>query len=270
MIELIENHPLTHNNYFNDTNYVSNSMLNLLSKSPAYLRYELDNPSKPTQAMKFGSAFHMNVLQPKEFNKNYAILPKLDKRTKKGKEEYAAFLLSNLDKKVISEMDYEIIEQMTLKLRRDSLVNNLLKNGETEQIIVWKNSEFNVYCRGMIDYYRQKHGIIIDLKTTQDCSYQAFKKSILKFNYHKQAAYYADAVGADEFYIVAIEKTAPYLMNVFQISEGLLREGRKLYRKQLEIFSHCREHNYWPEYGYDYYNYESERTIQIIDSNILD
>ena len=78
-------HNLTHDNYYQNTDYVSNSMLNhLTGKSPEYFRFMMNNPQKATPAMKFGSAFHMNVLQPKEFNKNYAVSPKFDKRTKQA------------------------------------------------------------------------------------------------------------------------------------------------------------------------------------------
>ena len=103
-MKLIENHNLTHHNYYQDTEYVSNSMLNnLTGKSPEYFRFAMDNPQPTTPAMKFGSAIHMNVLQPEEFHINYAITPKFDKRTKQGKVDYAEFVNSNMLKTVISE-----------------------------------------------------------------------------------------------------------------------------------------------------------------------
>lgn len=269
MQHLIDSHTLDHNNYYEDTDYVSNSMLNLLDKSPAYFRYVMDHPIRPTQAMKFGSAFHMNVLQPNEFQKEYAISPKFDKRTKIGKEKFAEFQSENINKKVITESDYEIMEQMTSKIYRESLTKELLTNGESEKIIVWQNQQFNVNCKGMIDYFREKNGILIDLKTTQDSSYHAFKRTIQKYNYHKQAAFYCDALAAHEFYIIAIEKTPPYLLNVFQIGEKLLDEGRQMYKRQLEIYVNCVENNYWPDYGYDFYNSDSVREVQLIDIDTI-
>jgi hypothetical protein len=88
-MKLIEDHNLTHDSYYNDTEYVSNSMLNnLTGKSPEYFKHMLDNPQPATPAMKFGSALHMNVLQPEEFEKHYVVSPKFDKRTKKGRADY--------------------------------------------------------------------------------------------------------------------------------------------------------------------------------------
>ena len=68
---------------------------NLTGKSPEYFRFAMDNPQPTTPAMKFGSAIHMNVLQPEEFHINYAVAPKFDKRTKQGKANHAEFVNSN-------------------------------------------------------------------------------------------------------------------------------------------------------------------------------
>ena len=218
----ILDHKLTHNNYYDDTEYVSNSMLShLTGKSPEYFRFMMDNPQPATPAMKFGSAIHMNVLQPEEFNNHYAIAPKLDKRTKQGKADYAEFTNNNMFKTVISESDYALIEQMTDKLMRDSDAKTLISKGVKEKIIAWNNEEYDINCKGMLDVYREDSGIIVDLKTTQDSSYYGFASSVRKFKYYKQAAFYLDAVGAQEFYIVAIEKNPPFSINIIQIGDAL-------------------------------------------------
>ena len=269
-MKLIENHNLTHSNYYNDTEYVSNSMLNnLTGKSPEYFRFAMDNPQPTTPAMKFGSAIHMNVLQPEEFNNNYAVAPKFDKRTKQGKADYAEFIKNNILKTTISEDNYNLIEQMTDKLMRDQDAKLMLTNGLKEHIIAWENEEHNVKCRGMLDVYNKDADIIVDLKTTQDSSYYGFASSVKKFKYYKQAAFYLDAVKAQEFYIVAIEKNPPFSINIIQIGNDLLDYGREMYNNQLEIYKYCIDNDYWPSEGYDYLNKNSERTIHIIDFDIL-
>lgn len=269
-MKLIKDHNLSHHNYYQDTEYVSNSMLsNLTGKSPEYFRFALDNPQPSTPAMKFGSALHMNVLQPKEFNKHYAVSPKFDKRTKQGKADYAEFVKSNLLKTVISEQDYHLIEQMTEKLMRDDDAKLMLTNGLKEQIIVWENEEHDVKCRGMLDVYNKDANIIVDLKTTQDSSYYGFASSVRKFKYYKQAAFYMDAVKAHEFYIVAIEKSPPFSINIIQIGDDLLDKGRELYNRDLEIYKYCTDNDYWPSQGFDYLDKKSERSIHIMNENIL-
>ena len=267
-MKLLKN-KLTHNDYYQSSEYVSNSMLNNLSgQSPEYFRFRMDHPQLATPAMKFGSALHMNVLQPEEFNKHYAVSPKFDKRTKIGKAEYAEFVKKNFFKICITEAEFEMIEQMTMKLMKDSTIKKLLTGGEKEKIITWHNETHDVECKGMIDCYKEKANIIIDLKTTQDASYNGFKRSILKYKYHKQAAFYMDAIGADEFYIIAIEKSPPFNMNVIQIGADMIDDGRYMYNQELEIYNYCMENDYWPGQGYDYLDKESERTIHIMTNEI--
>ena len=267
---LIENHNLTHSNYYNDKDYVSNSILNYLSNnSPEYCRYMMDNPQPATSAMKFGSALHMNVLQPEEFNKHYAIAPKFDKRTKQGKQDAAEFANNNMFKTVLSGKDYDLIEMLTLKLMKDSDAKTLLTNGLKEHIIAWHNEEYDIKCRGMLDVYRPDQNIIVDLKTTQDSSYNAFASSVRKFKYYKQAAFYMDAVRAQEFYIVAIEKNPPFSINIIELGEDLLDRGREMYNRELEIYKYCMDNDYWPSEGFDYLDKNSERTIHIMNEDIL-
>tara|TARA_R110000796_G_scaffold17226_8_gene53235 strand:- start:708 stop:1511 length:804 start_codon:yes stop_codon:yes gene_type:complete len=267
-MKLTEN-KLTHNNYFSSEKYISNSMLNNISVSPEHFMFKMDNPQPSTPAMKLGSAIHMNVLQPEEFNKNYAVSPKFDRRTKIGKEDYKNFVNNNLSKTVISESDFEIIEQITMKLMKDKMVKSLLQQGEPEKIITWHNEHYDVNCKGMLDYYREGADMIIDLKTTQDASYNGFMRSVKKYKYHKQAAFYLDAVKAQRFFIIAVEKSPPFAINVFELSENMLDEGRDMYNHELEIYEYCTKSDYWPGVGYDPLDKNSERIIHILGEEIL-
>ena len=148
---------------------------------------------------------------------------------------------------------------------RDSTVNRLLTSGEAEKIISWHNEHYNVNCKGMLDYHRDD--MIIDLKTTQDASYNGFMRSVRKYKYHKQAAYYMDAVKAYRFIIIAIEKTPPFSINVFELGDDMIDEGRDMYNHELEIYKYCEENDYWPGAGFDPLDKESERTIHILENH---
>ena len=121
----------------------------------------------------------------------------------------------------------------------------------------------------MLDIYKKDFGIIVDLKTTQDSSYNGFASSVRKFKYYKQAAFYMDAVRAQEFYIVAIEKSPPFSINIIQIGDELLDKGRELYNRDLEVYKYCTDNDYWPGEGFDYLDKKSERTIHIMNDDIL-
>ena len=256
---------LTHHNYYEDREYVSNSMLSNISVSPEYFKHMYDNQQSPTPAMKLGSAIHMMILEPMKFTQHYAIQPKFDKRTKQGKIDSAEFEKQNQFKTIISESDYALCEQICFTAMRDDTVSKLLQNGEAEKIITWTNKSYDVKCKGMLDYHRDN--MIIDIKTTKDCSYNGFMKSMRQYKYHKQAAFYMDAVKADRFFIIAIEKTAPFAINIFELGDDMIEEGRDMYNSELEIYKYCMDNDYWPGTGYDPLNNKSERTIHILSNN---
>ena len=121
----------------------------------------------------------------------------------------------------------------------------------------------------MLDVFDKERNIIVDLKTTKDTSYFGFANAIKRYNYHKQAAFYMDAVKADEYYIVAVEKTKPYSISIVQLGDDLIDRGRELYNRDLEIYKYCVENNYWPGQGFDYLDKKSKRTIHIMTEDIL-
>ena len=180
---------------------------------------------------------------------------------------YAEFTKKNIFKDVVSESDFHIVEQVTMKLMKDSLVKGLLQNGEPEKIIQWYNKTYDVNCKGMLDYYRESADMIVDLKTTKDASYNGFMRSVKKYKYHKQAAFYLDAVQATRFIIIAVEKTPPFNINVFELGDDMIDEGRDMYNHELEVYKYCEENDYWPGAGFDPLDKKSERTIHILSNN---
>jgi exodeoxyribonuclease VIII len=249
-MKIIKEHSVTQDNYYDDTIYITNSMLSKLSeKSPAHFKYWLDNKPEPTAAMQLGSAIHSAILTPLEFTKNYVVAPDIDKRTKAGKEAWAKFVEENT-KTIITYKDKQMIKELYYSFYSDSYIKKLFSKGEPEQIVCFYDEISKLKCKSMIDYLRND-GIIIDLKTTTDAS-NNFSHSINRYKYHKQAAFYMDAVGANRFFIVAVEKTRPYALNVFELSKETIQEGRELYRDELNMMSQCMEKDYWPSYGHKF------------------
>lgn len=261
-MKIINEHSITQDNYYDDTIYITNSMLSKLSeKSPAHFYHWLHNKPEPTAAMKIGSAIHSAILTPEWFMRDYIIAPNVDRRTKAGKEEFRKFDEVNL-KKVITHKENDMIEDLVHTVKQDRFVKNLLSDGKPEQIVVFQDIKTGIKCKSMIDYLKDD-GTIVDIKTTQDAG-PGFIHSVNRYKYHKQAAFYMDAVGATKFFIVAIEKVKPYALNVFELSNETIHEGRLLYRDELSMMAQCIEKNYWPSYGHEFLGslcYEKQVTI---------
>ena len=261
--DIIPKHKLNDDNYYQDEKYVSNSMLSLVEKNSRKLFNHKLEEEIESDALLFGSVFHCMILEPSEYTKRYTVSPKVDKRTKLGKETYIKFIEEVEKTGVIPyPMKFqEPLDKMWENLRsvggNSSAMDILGKEDNSyEDIVVWKNKRTNINCKGKLDIVNHKHKFIADLKTTGDASLHGFKKSIRNFKYHKQAAFYLDALGYSDYYIIAVEKTAPYGIGVYRIGDDLVQEGRDLYNKQLDIYSSMMEN------GTDYdYNYEKIVTI---------
>lgn len=94
-----------------------------------------------------------------------------------------------------------------------------------------------------------------DLKTTDDATERGFTKSVAKWGYAFQEAWYRDVHVASEgadlsaFYFIAVEKTAPYEVGVFQLEPYWIELARKRVENARNIFRDCTETGVWP--GYD-------------------
>ena len=234
MTPIIDNE-VTDLNYYDDHMYITNSTLKMfIDKCPRAFQHVLNNPIKTTAPMRFGSAFHMLVLEDKQFSKHYLVEPdNIDKRTTLGKATLLKFNEALGGREAVSYKDFSLMQSMNAHLKANehySLLNNCT---QFEKIYLWKNEVHNILCKGKLDAVNTAEKYIVDLKTTRDASPEAFKEIIVNQKYHMQAAFYCDALGYKDYYIYAIEKSNPYCMCVYKMSEDMLKAGRLMYTQAI-------------------------------------
>ena len=221
-----------------------------------YNKYIKDSAQqeKPSQALSFGSAFHVIIQEPHLFDEQFAVSKKFDKRTKAGKEAALKFSLDNADKQVITEDELAMLQEMKESVLKNDLASSILANPKTifESSIVWKDKPtgLTVKCRPDI----LSSSIIADLKTTQDASPRAFQSSCNKYGYYLQAAMMKiglESIGQkmDHFIFIACEKAAPFSTACYVLDEESLAFGEAQFRKIMDGLSHSLKTNQWPGYG---------------------
>ncbi len=241
--------------YHADTTRISKSGLDLISKAPKlyyerYLNPLRKKPAKTIDAFIFGSAFHLFILEPEKIENELICQPKFigkGSRTKKTEFENA-----NPDKLIISQQQYADLVGMRESVRSHPIASKLLFSGEAEKEINWIDPVTGVKCKCKLDFFNDKRDIV-DLKSAKDASDYGFQKSARQNRYHIQDAFYFDGTetagyNPDNFYFVAVEKTAPYLVNVFMYDEYERSLARDIYREDLETYKHCKEYNIWQGY----------------------
>ena len=234
---------------------ISASDLKRMVKSMALWKYEKDHHEESdSPALKFGRAYHKLMLEPDDFDNEFAVAPKVDKRTKEGKEEYAKFLTEAGNKEVIDEETYQTLLEMQIALYNTPFVKMLIK-GDHEKSFFWTDEKTGVACKCRPDSFGMIKGqyVCIDLKTTTNAETQAFMRDSLKFGYDIQAAHYCEGLEHHfgqpfKFIFIAQEKTAPYLVNVLEADEYFMASGREVKDALLEKYRECMEKDQWPGY----------------------
>lgn len=234
---------------------VSSTDLKKMVRSPAHYKYWKEHPEcNDTPALIFGKAAHKYVLETYDFYNEFAIAPVCDRRTKDGKSTYEMFLKESEGKDVITLEQFEQIDAMRKALYSTEFVADLL-SGEKELsfFTVDDDTLLPLKCRPDCLSIVKGTNILIDYKTCTDAENMRFYRDSVKLNYDLQMAYYLDIlkkVTGEDFLVVILaqEKSAPYAVNVFELSEQYLESGREVYREMLKVYAECDKSGNW--YGY--------------------
>ena len=240
-------------NQYDNIPAVRRSDLWEIRKSPAHYLYKVTHPEEPTAALLFGTAAHKYILEPDTFWDDYIEMPKIDRRTKAGKEEYQRILESG--KTPISTDDLAVIRDMAAQIEAHPVAAALLKTGRHEVPIEWTDEKTGEKCKCRPDVITEFDGEdwIVDYKTTTSCMGGAFEKACNLYGYKLQAGMYSEGVFCStfndcRFAFVAQEKTPPYVVRVYTCDEGFRLEGQDMFHELIGILHKCKESGEWPGY----------------------
>lgn len=251
---------MTNHEYHSDTSSISKSGLDKIESSPLdywwhYLRPERES-QKPTEAMIFGTALHLAVLEPNEFQKTYVVMPSINKRTNIGKAEFLSLTEScaSNGQVLIDPEDYANVLKMRDAIFKHPTAKLLFQNGLAEQTFMFQEPNTGAKCKIRPDWLDDNSGLIVDLKTTDNATANGFAKSAYNYKYYKQDPFYLDGLEAcgndcSGFVFVNIEKTEPFKIGVHYLDNRSRQFGRDEYLRNCETYVKCLESGIWK--GYD-------------------
>jgi hypothetical protein len=232
---------------------ISSTELKKILKSPMHYKYWKDNPENTdTPDLLFGRAAHKYILETYDFYNEFAVAPNCDRRTKEGKAEWSLFCDQNEGKDIITQEQFEKIEEMRKVMLATPFVSKLI-NGEHEISYFWTDEDTELKCKCRPDSINHRLKIVVDYKTCDNAETQRFMKQSIDLGYDLQASYYLDGIKANTghdyiFVFIAQEKKAPYAVNILQADDIFVRSGREVYKSMLQIYKDCSESGVW--YGY--------------------
>ncbi len=123
----------------------------------------------------------------------YAQAPKCDRRTKDGKEMYAAFTTDAQGKTVVPFDLYEQATTIANAVSENSGAKKLMAKGDFQQEIIAELPTLNSLFpfRGFLDICRTDKDAVIDLKVYRDTSTPYLASAICKARIHAQLALYS-------------------------------------------------------------------------------
>lgn len=168
---------------------------------------------------------------------------------------------NNADRIVLTADEWDQLHAMRDAVMAHPVACKLLTAapGDAELSVYWTDPETGELCRCRPDFWR-RDGILVDVKTTDDASPEAFARSLVNWRYHVQHPYYLDGVaqaikqaGASmvtprHFLFLVVEKKAPHAVAVYRLNDESVDAGRREYRRDLDLYAKCRQANNWPGY----------------------
>ena len=248
---------------------LSYSSLKQFARSPIHFIQYLNEKFEPTDSMILGSVVDCLLLTPDEFENQYLVIPKIDRRSKAGKEAYAEAQSKAAENNltIVSEAQYNTAQIMVEQVWNNQEAATILNaTTETQKRIEWKHKglPFNGFLDGA-GQFEQGKKFIFDLKTTSDSSLDNYTKQLINLKYDLQIAMYYLAYTRQNFeqpmaFHIVVENKAPYTCNVFRLSDTVLETGKQIYDKLCDDFKNCLENDLW-HMGYEYF----QQPAQILD-----
>ena len=232
---------------------VNQSSLKKILDSPAHYQAALKNRLVPTPAMEIGTALHCLTLDGQEaFDAQYVKKPNgLSLATKEGK----AWKAELGRKKALSEGGkddpWNSVLGMDASLKRLAYFNpeqkDYIKYNEVSVYWEWRG----VQCKARLDRVDVDHGLVLDLKTTDSVEPEIFAKKVVGLGYDFQAAFYVKAAEVAfgrpfKFIFVAVERKAPYTVDLFEVDDEMMEEGMYKCERALKEYAECVKSDHWP------------------------
>jgi hypothetical protein len=236
------------------------SNLKQIARSPLHYYAAVQGGSRePTLSMRIGTGAHALLFgrPPTIIYRGGEFTPAGAKKAKtytdvKNGACWEDFKARHEGKVILSETEHAKSSAMVRALHTHAVADSLLFADGTlhEHRIEWLLGGRR--CSGTLDALGP--AAVIDLKSAQDAGPDRFPFQARKMAYHSQAIWYADGAelaghGERVPFLVAVENSAPFAVQVYRLTDSDIRDGRRLYNEWLDVVLRCEEAGDWPAYS---------------------
>jgi exodeoxyribonuclease VIII len=224
------------------------SRLSHILDSPAHYLEYLEREDTDTPARAIGRAVHALALDPVAFQRDFACW----ESGRRAGQEWLAFATANRHKTILRPDDFVMASAMADAVKTSPLVTPYLTRGRFEVPIRWKDPATGLLCKGRVDWIQPGTRTLVELKTARSIEMYAFGSDARRYHYPGQLMFYAQGIAAslgwepERIVIIAVEKSRPYDVGVFELDMGARQHGLSEVHEALERLAACERSEQWP------------------------
>ncbi|MND16981.1 Exodeoxyribonuclease 8 [compost metagenome] len=253
---------------------ISKSHLDVIArKSPKHYWEKYLNPDHEedpkSRVFMFGQATHTAILEPETMEDRVVVGLPHDRRSNSNKQAWAEFELENFGRIILTRAELDAVMRIVDNVWAEPEIAGLLTGGIAEQSFfammdvpdgeggLLFDHDTGEIIQSLVKCqpdYRRPGSHIIDLKSTEDASREAFGKSCANYRYPVQQAWYTDVLDAcghysnEPFLFLCFEKEPPFAIGLYPLEDVAVSQGRIAYERDFaRIVTHKRQ-NYWPSH----------------------
>ena len=230
--------PNLDNNTYHNGPGISSSNIRRFSQSQLHA---LEEVIEQTPAMMFGSAAHSLIVEGEAafFSDVVTIIgspyTNTNKQLKKDSLAKGLSVITEEQRDTIYSMNNSLVQEAEPYLRPGEDYPQVFKSPK-EVSIYWYEQDLlcktraDVVCNAFDNNFGADAIVLVDYKTTSDCSVRGFTNSVRRYSYDLQAAWYKrgfERAGfkVADFVFVAQEKKPPYANKVFKMNHADMEIG---------------------------------------------
>jgi hypothetical protein len=172
------------------------------------------------ETLDFGHQFHEATLQKIKYKNNLLCLP-----------EYKPYKHK--------------IANMVKAAQGNAVLQMLLSDPESiiEDDHFFNEDRYDLECKLRADILNKARRTVLDLKSTSETTREGFEAAIRKYGYHRQGAFYLDALECDIFIIVAVSKIQPYRTFTYCMNwnDEIIQDGHNEYEDLIDYYIENRD-----------------------------
>lgn len=238
---------------------ISSTGIKQILECPAkYWAFSPLNPNRieqeTTKALSFGKAAHSIVLEKRLSNREFAVSPFNDFRTKVAQQWRDK--AERIGLTVLKPDDLQVIAAMYQQIIKHPVVEAGGLDGLVECSLIWQDQATGIWLKSRPDVV-PLDDMTLNYKATADASIRAVSRDVEKYGYYISEAMVAMGMAAvlkrqvTNAGLLNQEKSPPYIVSLYELSDAYMAAGLRMVREGIDTFDRCLKANDWPGYAED-------------------